>query len=49
VAAGGPLGPVQLDNVFLVGGQEPGQAGAVAAGAFDRPHPLTLMLAGQLQ
>jgi hypothetical protein len=27
VAAGGPLGPVQLHNLFLVAMKEPGQAG----------------------
>jgi hypothetical protein len=49
VAAGGPLGPVQLHHTLLVGGQEPGQAGAVAAGALDRPHPPPIVLVGQLQ
>jgi hypothetical protein len=49
VAAGGPLGPVQLHHLLGVGSQEPGQAGAVAAGALDRPHPLAWLLAGQLQ
>jgi hypothetical protein len=49
MAAGSPLGPVQLHNLFLVGMKEPGQAGTVAAGAFDRPHPLTVVLIGQLQ
>ena len=49
MAAGSPLGPVQLHNVFLVGLQEPGQAGAVAAGALDRPHPLAVVLVGELE
>jgi hypothetical protein len=29
--------------------QEAGQASTIAAGAFDRPHPLALMAASQLQ
>jgi hypothetical protein len=29
--------------------QEAGQAGAIAAGAFDRPHPLALVLVGELE
>jgi hypothetical protein len=33
VAAGGPLGPVQLDHSFGMGVQEPGQPSTVAAGA----------------
>jgi hypothetical protein len=49
VAAGGPLGPVQLHHLLGVGVQEAGQAGTVAAGAFDRPHPLALMAASRLQ
>jgi len=31
----------------VVGSQEAGQAGAVAAGAFDRPHPLTVVSVGE--
>jgi hypothetical protein len=49
VAAGGSLGPVQLHHLLSVGGQEPGQAGAVAAGAFDRPDALARLLIGQCQ
>jgi hypothetical protein len=49
MAAGGPLGPVQFQHLLGVSGQGPGQPGAVAAGALDRPHPLTVVLAGQLQ
>jgi hypothetical protein len=49
MAAGGPLGPVQLHHPLGVGMEEPGQPGAVAAGALDRPHPLTMVLVGQLQ
>ena len=48
MAAGSPLGPVQLHNLFLVGMKEPGQASAIAAGAFDRPHPLAVVLVGEL-
>jgi hypothetical protein len=40
VAAGGPLGPVELDDVLAVTGQGAGEAGAVAAGALDRPGTL---------
>src|SRR5688500_16165957 len=39
VASGGSLGPVQLHHPLGLSVEEPGQAGAVAAGAFDRPHP----------
>ena len=46
VAAGGALGPIQLHHLLGVGVQEPGQAGAVAAGALDRPHPLARLLVG---
>jgi hypothetical protein len=35
--ASGPLGPVDLDHPLTLGGQEAGQAGAVAAGALHRP------------
>ena len=49
VAAVRPLGPIQLHNLFLVGMQEPGQPGAVAASALDRPHPLPRVLVGELQ
>jgi hypothetical protein len=49
VAASDPLGPVQLHHLLGVGLQEPGQAGAVAAGALDRPDPPTIPLVGQLQ
>jgi hypothetical protein len=49
VAAGGPLGPVQLDELFGMGMEEAGQAGAVAAGALDRPHPSTVVSVGELQ
>jgi hypothetical protein len=49
VAASCSLGPVQLHHPLGVSLQEPGQAGAVAAGAFNRPHTLTLMLVSQLE
>jgi hypothetical protein len=49
VAAGGPFGPVQLHHLLSVALQEAGQAGAVAAGALDRPHPLTVVSVGQPQ
>jgi hypothetical protein len=49
VAAGCPLGSVQLDHLLRVGCQEPGQAGAIATGALDRPHPPTVVLIGQPQ
>jgi hypothetical protein len=49
VAAGGPLGPVQLHHLFVVGGQEPGQPGAVATGALDRPDPPTILSVGEPQ
>jgi hypothetical protein len=49
VAAGGPLGPVQLHHLLGVGLQEPGQPGAVAAGALDRPHPPTVLAVGEPQ
>ena len=49
MAAGSPRGPIQLHNLFLVGSQEPGQPGAVAAGALDRPHPLAVVLVGELE
>jgi hypothetical protein len=49
VAAGGPLGPVQLHDLLVIGAQEPGQPGAVAAGALDRPDPLPMVLVGQVQ
>jgi hypothetical protein len=48
VAAGGPLGPVQ-PHLLGVAMQEPGQASAVAAGAFHRPDPAAWLPAGQLQ
>ena len=49
VTAGGALGPVQLHHLLGVGSKEAGQAGAVAAGALDRPHPLARLLVGQLE
>jgi hypothetical protein len=49
VAADGALGPVELDNLLMMSMQEPGQSGAVAAGALDRPHPLARLLVGQLE
>ena len=49
MAPGGPLGPIQFHHSFLVDVQEPGQAGAVAAGALDRPDPLAGLAGGQLQ
>jgi hypothetical protein len=36
-AAGGPVGLVDLPHALAVGGQEAGQAGAVAAGALHSP------------
>ena len=44
-----PLGPVQRHHLLGVGMQQPGQSGAVAAGAVDRPHPLTMLLVRQFQ
>ena len=35
----GPLGPVQLDDHLVAARRGAGQAGAVAAGALDRPRP----------
>jgi hypothetical protein len=49
VAAGGSRGPVQLHHLLGVGMQEPGQAGAIAAGAFNRPDTLARLLLGQGQ
>jgi hypothetical protein len=49
MASGGPLGPVQLDHPLGVGMKEPGQPGAVAAGALDRPDPLAWLSVGQRQ
>ena len=49
VAAGGPLGSVQLHHPLGLGMEEAGQAGAVATGAFDRPHPPTVVSVGELQ
>jgi hypothetical protein len=49
VAAGCSLGPVQLNDLLMVSMQEPGQPGAVAAGALDRPDPLAWLLGGQGQ
>ena len=49
VAAGCSLGPVQLNNLLIVGMKEPGQPGAVATGALDRPDPLAWLLGGQGQ
>jgi hypothetical protein len=49
VAAGGPLGPVQLHHLLGMSLQEPGQASAVAAGAFDRPDAMARLLVGQCQ
>jgi hypothetical protein len=37
VAAGGPVGPVDLQDDLAVGGEEAGQGGAVGAGAFHPP------------
>jgi hypothetical protein len=48
VAAADSLGPVQLQHLLGVGGQEPGQAGAIAAGALDRPHPPAVVSVGHL-
>jgi len=49
VASGGPLGPVQFHHLLGVGLQQAVQAGAVAAGALDRPDALAWLLVGQLQ
>jgi hypothetical protein len=49
VAAGSPLGPIQLDHLLVIGVQEPGQASAVAASALNRPHALAWLLVGQCQ
>jgi hypothetical protein len=49
MAAGGPLGSIQLHYLLGVSMQEPGQPGTVPTGALDRPHPLPTVLVGQLQ
>jgi hypothetical protein len=49
VAAGGPLGPVQLHHLLGLALKEPGQASAVAAGAFDRPDPFARLAGRHLQ
>jgi hypothetical protein len=49
VTAGCSLGPVQLHHLLGRGVQEPGQPGAVASGALDRPDPLAWLLGGQGQ
>jgi hypothetical protein len=49
VAAGGPLGPVQLDHLLGVAMEEAGQAGAIAAGALNRRDPLAWLLTGHLE
>jgi hypothetical protein len=49
VAAGGPLGPVQLHHLLSVAMEEAGQASAVAASALDRPHPPTIVSVGEPQ
>jgi hypothetical protein len=47
MAAGGPLGAVQLHHLLGVTMEESGQPGAVAAGALDRPHPPTVVSVGE--
>jgi hypothetical protein len=47
MTASGPLGPVQLHHLLSVGLQEPGQAGPIATGALDRPHPPTVLSVGE--
>jgi hypothetical protein len=43
-----PAWPVQLHHHLLaLSLQEPGQAGAIAAGALDRPHPPTVVSVGE--
>ena len=42
----GPFGPVELDDDLAGGGQVSGQAGAVAPGALDGPHPGRGLLVG---
>jgi hypothetical protein len=49
VAAGGPLGPVQLHHLLGVSLKKPGQPGAVATGALDRPHPLAWLASRHLE
>jgi hypothetical protein len=45
-----PAWPVQLHHHLLaLSLQEPGQAGAIAAGALDRPHPPTVVSVGEPQ
>jgi hypothetical protein len=44
----GALGPVELDDDLLAAFEVPGQAGAVTAGAFDRPGPQGCVLVGEL-
>jgi hypothetical protein len=48
VAASGPVRPVQLDDPLAPFAQVAGQAGAVAAGALDGPHPQAAVPVGQL-
>jgi hypothetical protein len=47
VAASGPLGPVQLHHLLGRRLQEPGQAGAIATGALNRPHSPAVVSVGQ--
>jgi hypothetical protein len=47
VAAGGTVRAVELDDQLAALGEEPGQAGAIAAGALDRPRPQTGVLVSQ--
>jgi hypothetical protein len=49
MAARGPLRPIQLHHLLVLGGQKPGQSRTVATGALDCPHPMTMVLTGQLQ
>ena len=49
VAAGSPLGPVQLHHLLGVGVQEAGQTSTVAASAFDCPDPLTWLVGCHLE
>ena len=44
----GAFGAVELDHDLLAALQVPGQPGAVAAGALDRPRPQRRVLVGEL-
>jgi hypothetical protein len=49
VAASGPPGPIQFYDLLGMCLQEPGQAGAIATGALDRPHSSTILSVSEPQ